>query len=269
MKITEDPHVMELRERIRMVRKKTLETLVLIEDANLQLIPQLKCDYAVKIGRYEIEAVQEELAARRARKKLALARMSQARHEAIDEMHIEAELDRELAQWKSELEKRTKAYNEELARKAGTKQMPYVDARRLSKLFHELAKRLHPDLHPGDAERTRLFAIAQAAYENGNIELLEALEVSTRQYHEEDDLEKLFADELESCLEIEQIQLDAVREKYQKMLQEEPLSLAEKLADSLWVEEKITPLKQRIELARTARHRMEDEFESLLEDYNG
>ena len=62
-----------LREEIRRVRESILSLIVRMDDIMLQKIPQIRADYALKVGCWEQALLEAELAGRRARRGLQLA----------------------------------------------------------------------------------------------------------------------------------------------------------------------------------------------------
>ena len=66
------PTAEELKRAIQEVRSGILDCVTAIEDIKLQQIPQIRNDYAIKIGCWEKELLEAEIAARRSKRRYAL-----------------------------------------------------------------------------------------------------------------------------------------------------------------------------------------------------
>ena len=66
------PTAEELKSAIREVRSDILDIVTQIEDIKLQQLPQIYADYAVKIGCWEKELLEAEVAACRAKRRYAI-----------------------------------------------------------------------------------------------------------------------------------------------------------------------------------------------------
>ena len=153
-------------EQIVEVRVRIAELLLQIDDIVLQVNPQIEAEYATKIGYLENDLLKWQIAARRARRRCALAQARANIGEAFATDEFEAQLDEELAKWEELLAASVEAFLRATERAVGSKPLSPSDSRELKQLHRELIKRLHPDLHPGQPdEAARFFRVAQAAYE--------------------------------------------------------------------------------------------------------
>lgn len=170
------------------------------------------------------------------------------RGEAADLPAIEALLDQELAQWQAQVQVKLDQQVSALRWQASHGALGFHDAAEVRHAFHVLAKRLHPDLHPRDAERCRkLFEIAQGAYRNGDLGTLQSLEVSTRGLEDGDhDLDGLSAEELGQALELTQMELEVRQQDLAELRQSPEVQLGERLGDPLWVKTRVDELRRAI-----------------------
>lgn len=86
--------------RISELRTSIAEVLSRIDEIRQQEIPQIKADYATKIGVWNARLLKAELAARRAKRRHAMARASVNRGERVDAANITKQLDAELRESK-------------------------------------------------------------------------------------------------------------------------------------------------------------------------
>ncbi len=239
----------DLVSEIRDVREKIVAAVSEADEIRLQVIPNIRTEYQIKIGCWEKEVLAAELRCRRARRKLALV---QARlNEGLapqGEAELEHLLDEELESWEARVAYASKRYLEAAERHIKGQVLTPADARELKACFRTLAKRLHPDLHPGQSpERLRLFMVAKEAYAKGDVNALRSLEVATREYDEqEEDLDALSPEELASALELAQIELAAARSVVDELKASPDYQLGRRLTDASWVVRTVTQLQDKV-----------------------
>jgi hypothetical protein len=184
---------------------------------------------------------------------------------------IEAQLETELAEWTAKAEQARIAYEHALSRFANTVPMKHADAAELRRLYRKLAKRLHPDMHAGDAgEQTDLFVLAQAAYHKGDIEALRSLEVATRHLDAlEEDLQHVTdADALAQELELARIEEGVVQERLRELEECEEMRLGQLLASPQWVTERTTELRLATEEWNRVRRASEERLRQIMEAFD-
>ncbi len=254
-----------LRREIREVRESILTAIVRMDDIKLQQIPQIRADYALKIGCWEQALLEAELAGRRAKRRLALAQVQANRGEVPKLDEIDAQLDQELAAWMEKAEKARLAYEHALAYLTSTSPLNKSAAQELKRLYRTLAKRLHPDVCAGkDESRAALFQLAQAAYRDGNLEALRSLEVATRHLDAgKSDLEDIDDPELLAQeLELARIEEGIMYKRLHELKDCEEMQLGRLLADPDWVTARTTELRQAVE----EWERVRDECTRRLKD---
>ena len=243
------PTAEELRSAIREVRADILDIVTQIEDIKLQQLPQIYAEYAVKIGCWEKELLEAEVAARRAKRRYALAQAQANQGQAPDYEKIEARLDEELSAWTAAAEEAKEAYEQALAWRLGRVAMPEADAKEMHTLYRTLMKRLHPDVHVGeDEKRAEYFALAQKAYQDGDIVVLRSLEAATRHFDPKDDLaEEEDTNALATELELQQIERSAMEKQLNELENCEDMQLGKLLQDPEWVSSRTAELREAIE----------------------
>lgn len=245
-------------------RARIADLLLEIDDIVLQVNPHIEAEYATKIGYLENDLFKWQIAARRARRRLALAQARANSGMAFAADEFEAQLDEEFAEWENLLAKSVEAFLKAAERAAGSRPMSPSDARELKRLHRELIKRLHPDLHPGQTdEATRFFHVAQAAYENGGLDVLRAVAVATEGMGEEGVVPDMTEDEATIELELVLAHERVVEQQLEELKRSNPYALKEKLADGAWVIRRVSELKRQIEEQKAAAKAYDDRFAEL------
>ncbi len=247
-------------------RTRIAELLLEIDHIVLQVNPQIEAEYATKIGYLENDLLKWQIAARRARRRhaLAQARVNCGIAFAIDE--FESQLDEEFAEWENLLAKNVEAFLQAAERMTGTRPLSPTESRELKQLHRELIKRLHPDLHPGQSpEAMRFFMVAQAAYEQGDLDVLRSIAIATEGMGSEPDDIDLPDDEAAAELEIVLAHERIVTQQLAQLKRSNPYALKEMLEDAKWVIHRTSQLKEQINEQKTAAKAYEERFKKLAE----
>ena len=253
-------------EEISGVRARIAELLLEIDDIVLQVNPHIEAEYATKVGYLENDLLKWQIAARRARRRFALAQARANSGMTFEKDEFEAQLDKELVEWESLLAKSIESFLEAAERAAGSRQMSPSDSRELKRLHRELIKRLHPDLHPGQSvEATRFFMVAQAAYEKGDLGVLRSVAVATEGMGEEDAALNMTEDEASIELELALAHERVVAQQLEELKRSNPYALKERLEDGAWVIQRVSELKKQIEEQKAAVQAYNERFRELSE----
>lgn len=253
-------------QEISEARARIAELLLEIDDIVLQINPHIEAEYATKIGYLENDLLKWQIAARRARRRCALAqaRANAGAPFAADE--FEAQLDEELADWEHMLARSVESFLEAAERAAGSRPMSPAESRELKQLHRELIKRLHPDLHPGQSdEANRFFMVAQAAYENGELAVLRSIAVATEGMGAQPDHAELSEDESSAELEIVLAHERVTKSRLEALKKSNPYALREKLEDGEWLIRRASELKRQTEEQKEAKRAYDERFRELSE----
>ncbi|MBW3089074.1 hypothetical protein KIH77_10160 [Bifidobacterium sp. 82T24] len=248
------------------IRGDIAQTVARIEELNQQVIPQIKTDFWVKIGVWRVRLLKEQLAARRAKRRYAMARASMNSNKPIDGEAIDKALDREFADWRRQVAEQAKSMDAWLRRRDRSSPMHADKARELKRLFRKLARRLHPDLYPGDRKRAEYYAMAQHALADGSLDMLRALDAATMDMTDDERFDGLTDDELRMEIELLNGRLDAVRDRLLQLTSTEPYTLAERLRDPEWVSGQVAGLRGRIDECMASRRHYDGRYEDLLNE---
>ncbi len=249
-------------------RARIASLLLEIDDIVLQVNPRIEAEYATKIGYLENDLLKWQIAARRARRRYALAQACANAGDSFEKDEFESQLDEELEEWESLLAKSVEAFLDAAERYAGSRPMSPADAHELKRLHRELIKRLHPDLHPGQpGAAMRFFRVAQAAYENGDLDVLRSVAVATEGMGEEDVCAGLTGDEVSIELELVLAHERVIVQQLEELKRSNPYALKEKLEDGAWVVRRTAELKNQIEEQKAATRAYDERFADLAGGY--
>lgn len=265
------PTAEELKSAIREVRSEILDIVTAIEDIKLQQLPQIYADYAVKIGCWEKELLEAEVAARRAKRRYALMQAQANQGQVPEYEKIEAQLDEELSDWTAAVEEAQAAYEQALAWRMARVPMTPADEEELHKLYRTLMKRLHPDVHAGeDEKRAEYFALAQKAYQDGDIAVLRSLEAATRRFDPKDDLaEEEDTNALATELELQQVERSAMEKQLAELENCDDMQLGKLLQDPEWVSERTMELRGAVEEWERVQREYDGRVDKLREAIDG
>jgi hypothetical protein len=253
-------------EAIAEVRQSIIDTLLEIDHIALQVNPRILANYAKCIGCLENDLYKWQLEARRMKRKFTLAQASANRGESFSLEIIDRALDEEFARWEFELSQRMAEQLELLERYVETRRLSPSEAREIRALHRKLIKRLHPDLHPNlPEEACRFFAIAQSAYESGDIETLRAVDIASQDYEE---LDACNSSENERELELTmvQAQLNVVEDQLTALKRSYPYVLSELLDDPLELARRKHELEEEIERQKEAVKAYEGKIAQLTKE---
>ncbi len=255
------------REKIKHVQNIIAEILYEIDYIKLQENPRIEADYATKIGYLENDLLKTQIEARRKKRAYTLAQARINAGESVDVEQIQAQLDSEFEEWQEKLSQAIERFISIAERMAGSKVVSPIQAREIKRIHKILVKRLHPDLHPlQGGDEKRLFAIAQSAYENGDIDLLKSLEVTSRWIDEEDNIDAQTEIEQQAEFEVLLAQMRTCEQQLTALKNSLPYCMKEKLENTKWVMEKTEKLKDEIEQQEQVAAEYERRCKELLGD---
>jgi hypothetical protein len=242
----EGRQLLELCDEISNARNVVAGIIAEIESITLHQNPSIETEWQVKVGVWENRLLEAQIAMRRAKRKLALAQACANRGESIDDELIESQLDTEFTEWKEQLSAAVGAYQQAVVAHMHTVHIDPTKAGQLKRLFRILAKRLHPDIRPSDDEAAQMmFFLAKAAYKQGDVEMLESLEVSTRRMDADEKMPQT-VDEAEAELALLMAQAGVLEKRKQDLMAEKPFCLKKLLKDEAWLANHIGKLQDEI-----------------------
>lgn len=257
-----------LLETIETLKAEIAEVLLEIDHINLQVNPHIVAEYRVKIGCWENELLRAQIAARRARRKCELAQAAANKREVVDEALCNQILDAEFTQWEQVLAQQVEQLRTALELRANAVPLSATEARELKSLHRTLVKRLHPDTHPSQTEEaSSFFALAQRAYEFGDLDMLRAVEAATSSYDQaESDAANKSETELYLEIDLLEAQLGHNKKQLAALKAQNPYALGAKIFDDEWVNNTVASLKASIEEQKAIASDYEKRFAALREE---
>ena len=243
----ESTALMQANDELAQARNVAIDLLASIEDIMLHQNPQIAAEWQVTIGVWENRLLEAQIAARKAKRRCNLAQTSINDGEEIDAQAIEAQLDAEFEQWQQQLEDATVLYQQAVATQITAVQISASDFTELKKVFRTLAKRLHPDLHPGLDEAARnMFTLAELAYRKGDLKILRSLEVSTRGLEEGPEFCATVI-EAQAELALVETQISELKRSEDNLKSDKPYCLKALLDDEQWVAGRVEQIQEEID----------------------
>lgn len=212
----------------------------------------LETKYYLKVGRkqYELFILRNEVL--RLKRKIEMIRASLNRGEEYDPEMIEKRLDEEFRRWEEEVLELVKKirhaeYINDLPR------LSHAESRELRKLFRELVRRLHPDLNPDLPENNKyLWNRVLAAYDHGSLQELKTLALLVGD-RESAGWNLTALEELKTAIAQTKERIDHLLKDLDKLEQQFPFNLREKLDCNAWVGEQNEALEKQMEQYREQR----------------
>ncbi len=232
------PQKAKLAEEVGLIRDQLAHLLQEREELVSVVMPSLEALYYVLIGKYQYDCFCLECEVRRIKRKIEMIQSSLNRMEPVDLVQIEASLDIEQASWKKLID--DMAVKIELAKEWAEAETLSVQAEKeLKKLYYELAKKAHPDIHQNQSERLNsIWLQIVSAFKSGNLEGMKALALLL-----EDDTEDLYAlstDILESKREQLKKQMDQLAQVLTSLQQTFPYTIKDQIEDPNWVNTQVS-----------------------------
>ena len=140
----------------------------------------IEMEYMLPLGDLEYKAYELNCHMLRLKRKAELIQACKNRQEKIILSEIENILDTEFADYQAHLDEQLHKMNRAMERSRG-EWLSEDELQEARKLYHDIVKALHPDLHPElGPEKLELFHNAVSAYERGDIKSLRIISVMVR-----------------------------------------------------------------------------------------
>lgn len=170
------PEYESLRAEVARLREEIVVVRTQLDRATGVETELLKAEYGKRFGRLELELTRKYYRFRLLRRRIDLVRSYLNRGAEPDMEAIDAILDAEAEEYNEVL--RRKAADAERASKMTFREYSDEEAVHAKKLYQQVVRALHPDLHPG-ATPDDIACLQQAveAYNSGDLATLEAIAV--------------------------------------------------------------------------------------------
>lgn len=240
MKLQINPEAARLTEEVRLLRDQLARLLQEREDLISTVIPNLEAHYYVIIGKYQYDLFCLECEVRRIKRKIEMMQASLNRMERVDMDLIEKTLDNEQVAWTKLID--DMAHKLEMAKQwTSSEHLSDEEHKELKKLYYELAKKAHPDIHHDQSGRMNsIWLQIVSAYQNGNLEGMKALALLLEDDTGETEL--LTADALEDKHARLKKQLDQLSQVLSSLQQSFPCTIKDQINDQDWIDAQVTEI---------------------------
>ncbi len=255
------PQYDALKAEIQQLREELSAAILEQDDLRLQQCKNIEAAYLLRFGGLEYAAYEAECQYLRYKRKLELVIMKRNRQEPVDIQALEKILDQEFQDYQRQLDALIQSMNEALDR-SQAETLTEEDAASLKSMYRKIVKALHPDLHPelSDA-KAGLFSRAVTAYQDGNLELMQAIFELVRQddLHEEDASLLSYQKEKEQLVQ----KLQQVRARTAEIQTTYPYTLKEFLDD----EARALQRKEELERLCKAYQAQAEDYKARIKEY--
>ncbi len=253
--IISSPQIEELKQHCGLLRDE-VATLLAEHDHLIGTVgPNVVAIYATTIGVKEYEALSLDVEVRRLKATIEKVQAIENQGKMPNLEQIEAAVEDELQEWKAKVDKMLDEIT--ASQKRLNNQMTGEESAELQKLYHSLAKKLHPDLNPGLTDKQKLlWQRVQHAYATGNLPEMRALSLLVDDIPDELDMPNQVEQLEKRCADL-RAQVDSLLQKIADIKIQPPLSLKDKLDDPEWVEQQIAACKAKITMLSEQKNNLE------------
>ncbi len=171
------PEIEKLKTEISSLKARISELLCMRDQMLFVECKNIEMEYMLALGDLEYKAYELNCHMLRLKRKAELIQACKNRQEKIILSEIENILDTEFADYQARLDEQLHKMNRAMERSRG-EWLSEDELQEARKLYHDIVKALHPDLHPElGPEKLELFHNAVSAYERGDIKSLRLISV--------------------------------------------------------------------------------------------
>lgn len=217
--------------------------------------------YVNLIGKDKYDNFRLSVEVRALKMKVEMAQAAINRNQRPNVYDIQKSVDNQLKDYYESVKQQAEAIKQ--AQDAAC--ISTYDAQELRQLFRMLVKRLHPDLHPDQAERMKnLFLQGQTAYRTHNLTLLREI---IMRLDIDDNIDDLLSREETMAQTIERLrqQTADMRREIERLCASFPFNLRAQLTDPTWVHEQQEEMQRERELLEAQKRMYEERFSLMAE----
>ena len=229
------PELEELKAEVERLRTELSMLMLERDELKFVICKNIEAEYMLKLGGLEYKAYEAQCNVLRLKRQLELMQASLNRQEPVIMTVIENLLNTEFAEYQEKLDEQVGKMNEAIER-SNADVLSEEETKELKKLYRKIVKALHPDMNPNITDNQRqLFDNAVAAYKNGDLDTLRAIEGMIGDDDPQVDQASAKVKLLEEKKSLEKL-LEEVREEIETIKSQYPYTMKELLADDARVE---------------------------------
>jgi len=256
------PEIQHLLDANTELRTELALLLTAAHDLVHTLRPNLLALYQTKLGAWELEKLKAQFRVARLKRTIELVQAALNRGGKPDMIQIEAQVQEEQVLWEKKIHEAAAKLQSAEQRLANL--LPDEQSAELKKLYHQLVKQLHPDLHPHQpAGDELLWQQVQDAYDAGDLEKLRALGLLLHNPQPPENtagaLEKLQTEQ--AMLEKRIAELET---KIKQLESQPPFTLREDLENEVWIAMKRTTIEKETEPLQVQAAALEKHLATLV-----
>lgn len=243
------------------LRAELADLLTEAHDLTHTVRPNLLAIYQTKLGAWELAKLKAQFRVARLKRTIELVQASLNHGGKPDMAQIEAQVREEQALWEVKL--KVAAAKLQSAEQRLAHLLSHEHNTELKKLYYQLVKQLHPDLHPEqDHAMRQLWQQVQDAYDAGDLEKLRALSLLLHDPKPSQDtpdaLEKLQKDH--DALEKRVLELE---QKIAEIEAQPPFTLRADLESEVWITMRRTAIEKETEPLQAQAVALEEHLKTL------
>jgi len=258
------PEISRLQAQLEQFREELAKLLAEREHLKKTVLPNIAAMHQLELGTLEYQEFGLQVEIKRLRRTLQLIQAAVNRNEPISRTAIEAQLSREFSQWEQQMQARLRKINQ--ARQHLNELMSAEDSEKCQRLYRQLVKRLHPDLHPEQPEGHRaIWLQVMGAYEQGDLAELETLWLLVQQSGEDAPAMPSVQEQLQRQIEFIQGRITVLLREIAGIKESDTYRLGEQLDDPEWLAKQRERLEASIEQLHAQRKQLETLVGEMLE----
>lgn len=170
------PKIEKLKRELFKAREKLAEIIGELDEKQLIEAPALSSSYHLIFAELERDVYASQVDLSRQRRKLEYLRSSINKKTIFDPAEVDSRLDQEFEEYLKRVESYNKSLQNALFFRDHSHSLSEKDEKELKKLYHQLVKKLHPDLNPdNNAQDYALLEKVMKAYQCGDLDTLQSL----------------------------------------------------------------------------------------------
>lgn len=224
--------------------------------------PNLLALYQTKLGAWELEKLKVQFRIARLKRTIELVQAALNRGGKPDMVQIQGQVQEEQVLWEKKINEAAAKLQTAEHRLAHL--LPDGQNAELKKLYYQLVKQLHPDLHPDQTAGDKLlWQQVQDAYDAGDLEKVRALSLLLNNpkppENTADALQKLQTEHAMLEKRIEEMEA-----KIESLESQPPFTLRDDLENEVWIAMKRTTIEKETEPLQAQAAALEKHLETLV-----
>jgi hypothetical protein len=217
---------------------------------------QYHAEYVKVFGDLILELFRKKIECIRKKKTIEYCQAALNHGNNVDQAKLQAYLEKEMADFKAQLDDMVKEHEAALKSTAVTEK----DMLEIKRIYHRLVKKIHPDINPavtGSKELMDLWYRVSVAYSCNSLKNLQELEVLVMQTLESADLDDLNIPDIEG-------KISDLEKEIMEIMETDPYQYKFLLDDSKAVEAKKEDLKKELKTYEDYSMQLDEVLEGLL-----